>query len=79
MENARQTGTFPQSSGINCTWLDFVEKSPHIRGIRDVFRQTPRILLMGAGDGDHLGTAENRSMRAVFEYLSAMPKSDSAE
>ena len=68
MENVRQTDAFRQSGGINCAWLDFVEKSPHIRGIRDVFRQTPRILLMGAGDGDHLGTAESRSMWAVFEY-----------
>jgi len=62
VENTRQTGTFPQLGGIHCARLDSVEKSPHSRGIRDGFRQTPRILLMSAGDGDHSGTAESRSM-----------------
>ena len=68
MENARQAGVFPQAGGISHASHDSVEKSPCIRGIRDGFRQPPRIFLIGAGGGDHLGTAESRSMWAVFEY-----------
>ena len=62
VENSPPLRLFPQSRGLNVPLYASRGKSPHIRGIRDSFRQTPRILLMGAGDGDHSGTAESRSM-----------------
>ena len=66
MEKAQHADIFPQIGGESRATHDSVEKSPPIRGIRDGFRQTPRILLVRAGDGDHLRTTESRSMWAVL-------------
>ena len=58
---------FPQSRGLSVPAYASRGKNAHIRGIKHGICRPPRIMLIRAGDGDHLGTAESRSMWAVFE------------
>ena len=57
---------FTQTGGINELHVDLVENHPHIRGISCGQSKRARILLRGAGDGDHGRTLESRSLWAVF-------------
>ena len=57
---------FAQAGGINELHVDLVENHPHIRGISCGQSKRARILLRGAGDGDHGRTLESRSLWAVF-------------
>ena len=66
VENSGSAIIFSQTGGINELHVDLVENHLHIRGISCGQSKRARILLRGAGDGDHGRTLGSRSLWAVF-------------